>query len=603
MIYTCPGTPIHPAFNYGGSANYTVDGIYTDAAATMSAGTYNSTTNTFMPTNPLVLNTPYVFWVKLKDLAMNCEVIVEWNMSITEGPITFTGMGDGTDWHDPLNWDLNVVPNYCHDVIIPGPDNPIINAGLDGYARSVTIHTTLTIQTTGTLTINGSLADAIDVKTNGSLDNSGTITIGDTGIIGGNGIHSDGMITNATNALIQIDNTGSDGIGNLSTSASITNNGDIVIGSSGSGSIGSHGLRNYSPLINNTGGLIQIDNTASGSDGIFNSGTSASITNDGDIVIGSSGIGSIGAQGLDNDAIVINSSGGLIQVDNTVSRGISNSNIATTASITNDGEIIIGSQGVVGSIGAEGIYNINALTNNTNGLIQIDNTASHGFFLFSASASVTNDGDIKIGSSGAGSIGNRGLSIGGIGISNNVNGLIQVDNTSSSGIRISSVLTNDGEVNIGTNGYIGAIGIESLTNSSFVNNGNMTVGGPSGSLASDGIRCYTLTSFQNNTCASIFLYGKLNNASAGLPIINDGYIYVKTTLIHVPGLFVNNGVIDDPQNGIDTGANGFTNNNIVITSTYFNCPEELSPAFDYGGAANYTVEGIYSDAAATMSAG
>ena len=86
-------------------------------------------------------------------------------------------------------------------------------------------------------------------------------------------------------------------------------------------------------------------------------------------------------------------------------------------------------------------------------------------------------------------------------------------------------------------------------------------------------------------------------------MINGGYFYINTAEPHTVGLFDNNGVIDDTQNGIDTGATGFTNNNIVITNTYFNCPSSLTPAFDYGGATNYTVEGIYSDAAATMSAG
>ena len=229
---------------------------------------------------------------------------------------------------------------------------------------------------------------------------------------------------------------------------------------------------------------------------------------------------------LDNDAIVINNSGGLIQVDYTVSWGISNSNAATTASITNDGEIIIGSQGVVGSIGAEGIYNINALTNNTNGLIQIDNTASHGLFLLFASASVTNDGDIKIGSSGAGSIGNQGLSINGTGISNNANGLIQVDNTTDYGIINGSTLTNDGEIKIGN---IGAIG-------------------------SDGIWNRNSATFHNSTCASVFLHDNLNNTSTA-PITNDGFIYVNTPETHTTGLFVNNGVIEDPQKWIRCRSN------------------------------------------------
>ena len=33
--------------------------------------------------------------------------------------ITWTGAGNGTNWYDPDNWDLEVTPTTIHDVILP----------------------------------------------------------------------------------------------------------------------------------------------------------------------------------------------------------------------------------------------------------------------------------------------------------------------------------------------------------------------------------------------------------------------------------------------------------------------------------------------------
>ena len=227
-----------------------------------------------------------MFYVKLEDSAMNCAHIVEWNVTIG-GTITFTGMGDGVNWDDADNWDLNVIPDYCNDVFIPSPHNPVVSASVNGYARSVTIYTSLTIQNTATLTINGSTAEAIDIKTSASLNNSGVVTIGNTDPIGGHSIQSDGMITNTAtgqiliidagtygmnllsnsdmnnDGLIRIDNVGSYGV-SVSATASITNGGDIEIGTQGAAlNIGSIGIFSYGTITNSSDGKILVSNGAS----------------------------------------------------------------------------------------------------------------------------------------------------------------------------------------------------------------------------------------------------------------------------------------------------------------------------------------------------
>ena len=61
--------------------------------------------------------------------------------------ITFTGSGDGTNWHDELNWDLGIVPGRCQHVIIPMPHDVKIFGGFEGLGLSLDVQPNAKLET------------------------------------------------------------------------------------------------------------------------------------------------------------------------------------------------------------------------------------------------------------------------------------------------------------------------------------------------------------------------------------------------------------------------------------------------------------------------
>jgi len=71
---------ISPAFSLGSPVNFTIHGVFTDANATMPAGTYTVATNTFTP-SPALPEGSYDYYVKIQDGAGNCTRIVPWQLT------------------------------------------------------------------------------------------------------------------------------------------------------------------------------------------------------------------------------------------------------------------------------------------------------------------------------------------------------------------------------------------------------------------------------------------------------------------------------------------------------------------------------------------
>jgi hypothetical protein len=71
---------ISPAFSLGSPLDFTIVGIFTDANATLSAGSYNAATNTFTPTATLPEDT-YNYFVKIEDGSGGCTRIVPWQLT------------------------------------------------------------------------------------------------------------------------------------------------------------------------------------------------------------------------------------------------------------------------------------------------------------------------------------------------------------------------------------------------------------------------------------------------------------------------------------------------------------------------------------------
>lgn len=131
---------------------------------------------------------------------------------------------------------------------------------------------------------------------------------------------------------------------------------------------------------------------------------------------------------------------------------------------TNQATINIGS---IASVGYYGIQNsaISIFNNNINGIINIDRTVSTGF---EAGGSVSNDGTINIGA--VASVGPYGFSCGS-GFTNHINGILNIDRSTEIGFSTGATI-NDGLINIGSISSVGIWGLN-LSNANpeiFTNN-------------------------------------------------------------------------------------------------------------------------------------
>lgn len=96
--------------------------------------------------------------------------------------ITWTGAGDGTNWSDPNNWDLLVIPTTANDVIIPDGSTLAINSHAVMKSLTVQGNSVLTINNAFTLGNPSAFDENVVVNWSfgalfGNLTNRGTINI------------------------------------------------------------------------------------------------------------------------------------------------------------------------------------------------------------------------------------------------------------------------------------------------------------------------------------------------------------------------------------------------------------------------------------------
>jgi hypothetical protein len=139
-----------------------------------------------------------------------------------------------------------------------------------------------------------------------------------------------------------------------------------------------------------------------------------------------------------------------------------------------------------------------------------------------------------------------------------------------------STITNDGIVNY--NGLSYAINFSN--GPTFINNGTFNI--TSGSGISNPAGC-TIT---NTNCAKIIMTG--GNYDNEGTTNNAGFIQCNGTISNT-GTFTNNGLVKA------SNVSGVSNNNLMITNA--------CPYFEKIATTTYTISGIYTDAAATISAG
>ena len=54
-------------------------------------------------------------------------------------PNVFNGLGNGTDWDDPINWSDGFIPQYCRDVLIPSAFNVTIPNAVTGMGKTLEV--------------------------------------------------------------------------------------------------------------------------------------------------------------------------------------------------------------------------------------------------------------------------------------------------------------------------------------------------------------------------------------------------------------------------------------------------------------------------------
>ena len=626
----------------------------------------NSTDNCndvfFAGTSPAVFNctdvgVPVPVQVTIRDNSGNestCTAQVTLLLPATCNGTLRTWTGSvSSDWNDPCNWNPICVPVAQDDVTIPDTANdPIILNGTIAFAKSVNVqaNATLTIESSGSLTIDDAASDGISNQ--GTIENAGVITIGSNGSIAGFGIFNSSIFNNLTGATVHIDQVQSSAIINV-TGGVFTNEGVLNIGQKGAGSTVQTGINNIHVFHNNTGS-IYIDHTEL--EGIFNSST-GHFTNKAFIAIGlNGGAANIGENGISNFGI-FKIENGEIQIENTMLDGFSAQgnngeflNLSTlgirnvgrfginvlSGSFENQGEISIQQTGQVGLKCQSGLPLENS------GTISIVDTQEQGVF---NQGTIHNDGTLQIGL-GAGS---NNIALSGIenqgGFKNTLNGEVHIANTPEKGFVNYQVLDNEGTVYIGQIGttvsniillglenygtvnnlqggvfhinHISEIGLYS--DDTFYNEGIINIGQPNSvtSILNTGLACTNQfynkpggvvfigncggsglinnEQYQNEACATTTIQVALQNFGA---FNNLGLLTLDTDESHVVGNFTNDGIVEDVQGGFV----GATNNEIIIAPIMDDCVE-INPAFQLGNPVDFNILGVYTDENATMPAG
>ncbi|MEO1260814.1 MAG: MopE-related protein [Bacteroidota bacterium] len=351
------------AIQIGGDNSFTVlSEWFNDSGLSDKAGSYNQTINLFIPTNLEAGTNTLHFTVNDGTCIYNTSIEVTSAMAITSTNCTWNG-SVSTDWNDACNWTPFFVPTAEDDVVIPATANdPVISGGINAVAKSVKVETgaTLTVESNNELAIDDSSDDAL--YNEGTLTVNGTLNIGQTDGVGGNGMVNDqGEITN--NGTVNIDNTSSDAIYNTSI---FNNSGILNIGQiNQTNSIGNRAIRNNDTFTNEAG-EINIDRILTNRKAILNS--SGTFTNKAIIHIGANT--EAGIRGIENNAS-FNNDAGEINIDRTSESGIQNK-----GTFTNKATINIGANASVGRYGIE--IRINGSFINEAGEINIDRATFDG---------------------------------------------------------------------------------------------------------------------------------------------------------------------------------------------------------------------------------
>ncbi|MCO6042840.1 hypothetical protein NG895_02865, partial [Aeoliella sp. ICT_H6.2] len=121
--------------------------------------------------------------------------------------VTWDGGGDAVSWHDPANWDTDVLPGDVDDVIIDLPNDNTIEVTNDVLVNSVNSQEFVNIFSVSTFTVNSdsTFAGGVTVSASSTLNGTGDITLDGSSFTGGNGrIDGTGRLTVAAGAELNV---------------------------------------------------------------------------------------------------------------------------------------------------------------------------------------------------------------------------------------------------------------------------------------------------------------------------------------------------------------------------------------------------------------
>ena len=280
-------------------------------------------------------------------------------------------------------------------------------------------------------------------------------------------------------------------------------------------------------------------------------------------------------------------SGGSLTINNTLNNGPINALVNDEGTVNNHGTLSIGmssnyaiwnyfsstfnNYGTI-EIGVtmnarRGIFTAGNFTNWQTGIIKIDRT-TFGEGIKCNSGNLTNKGTIEIGVNKK--VQGIGLTNAGT-VRNEQGAILQIEETGGSGIKDVENFFNDGTLIVGSVKKPAGVGIE-----------------------------LRVSNFRNNACGEIYCYDNIS-LHVGSTIHNNGTFIIDSPLNNTvsQSSFINNGVLALPQGSALPVA---TNNDVIIRPKSAECTP-IAPAFTFGGNVSFTIQGVFSDQAAMVSAG
>ncbi|MCB0521131.1 MAG: HYR domain-containing protein, partial [Saprospiraceae bacterium] len=116
IVISLPGATGQVGYSVDGGATFQFDGTFNN----LTSGNYLVVVQTFGP--------------------YSCGILqVTTTLPQLSVANTWTGGGDGLHWSDAANWSLNMVPDPCHDVIIPPGANVLVAAGVHARGRTLDV--------------------------------------------------------------------------------------------------------------------------------------------------------------------------------------------------------------------------------------------------------------------------------------------------------------------------------------------------------------------------------------------------------------------------------------------------------------------------------